>query len=241
MPSAEAQHYPSGMTVQHPFRPALFRFLSELAENNDRAWFQANKGRYEDVARGPAMEFIAAVAPGLSKVSRHIRADPRPVGGSLFRIHRDVRFSKDKSPYKTHVGIHFRHEAAKDAHAPGYYLHLEPATVFFGLGIWHPDAKAARRIREAIVADPAGWKRATRSKRFADRFTLAGESLKRPPREFDPEHPLIEDLKRKDFTADRELKRGEVTRGDFHRDFVQLCADGAPMMRFLSKALELPF
>ena len=229
------------MTPEHPFRPALFRFLSELSENNTRPWFLENKDRYEDVARGPAMEFIAAVAPGLARVSKHVRADPRPVGGSLFRIHRDVRFSKDKSPYKTHVGIHFRHAAAKDAHAPGYYLHLEPGQVFFGCGLWHPDARTARRIRQAIVDDPASWRRVGRSKRFARRLALAGDSLKRPPRDFPADHPLVEDLKRKDFIADCKLKQSEVTRRDFHAHFVELCADGAPLMRFVCGALGLPF
>jgi len=229
------------MPTEHPFRPALFRFLTELKKNNERAWFKENKGRYEDVARGPAMEFIAAVAPGLARVSRHVRADARPVGGSLFRIHRDVRFAKDKSPYKTHVGIHFRHAAAKDAHAPGYYLHLEPRQVFFGCGIWHPDAQTARRIREAIVADPGGWKKAVHARRFTNRFELAGDFLERPPRDFDPDHALIEDLKRKDFIAVRNLKQGDVTPADFHRDFVKLYADGAPLMSFLCRALELPF
>ena len=230
-----------GMTVIHRFQPALFRFLSELAENNDRKWFHENKGRYDDVARGPAMEFIAAVAPGLERVSKHIRANPRPVGGSLFRIHRDVRFSKDKSPYKTHVGIHFRHEAAKNAHTPGFYLHLEPGQVFFGCGIWHPDTKTALRIREAIANDTAGWKRAVHSKKFAGSLSLAGESLKRPPRGFDPEHPLVEDLKRKDFIADCKLKQSDVTRKGFEKEFVTLCKDGAPLMRFICEALELPF
>ena len=229
------------MPVEHPFRPALFRFLTELKRNNDRGWFQENKSRYEDVARGPAMEFIAAVAPGLARVSKHIRADPRPVGGSLFRIHRDVRFSKDKSPYKTHVGIHLRHVAAKDAHAPGFYLHLEPRQVFFGCGIWHPDTKTARRIREAIVERSGDWRKAVHAKRFRAQFELSGESLKRPPRDFDPEHPLIDDLKRKDFIAVKALKQSDVTQPDFATDFVKLCSQGAPLMRFLCKALDQPF
>jgi len=229
------------MPTEHSFRPALFRFLRDLKQNNERAWFQAHKGTYEDVARGPAMEFIAAVAPGLARVSKHIRADPRPVGGSLFRIHRDVRFARDKSPYKTHVGIHFRHAAARDAHAPGYYLHLEPKSVFFGCGIWHPDATTAKSIRATIVAHPAAWKKAVRSRAFARRFELAGESLKRPPRDFDSEHALVEDLKRKDFIAVHSLKQAEVTRPDFDRAFVTLCAEGAPLMRFLCRALGLPF
>lgn len=230
-----------GMAATNRFRPSLFRFLTELADNNDRDWFQANKGRYEDEARGPAMEFIAAVAPGLGRTSEHIRADPRPAGGSLFRIHRDVRFSKDKSPYKTHIGIQFRHEAAKNAYAPGYYLHLEPGLVFFGCGIWHPDAKTSKRVRQAIVDDPAGWKRAVHSKKFTSRLSLGGESLKRPPRDFPADHELVEDLMRKDFIADCKLKQGDVTSPGFEKEFLGLCKDGAPLMRFICGALELPF
>lgn len=223
------------------FRPALFQFLGELAQNNEREWFIANKGRYEDSLRGPSLEFIAAVAPLFVKVSPYIRCDPRPVGGSLFRINRDVRFSKDKSPYKTHAGIHLRHDAAKNAHAPGFYLHLEPKTMFVGMGLWRPDATTARRIRETIVDDPGGWKRATRGKTFREAFELRGESLKRPPRGFDPDHEMIEDLMRKDFTAIHDLTRKDVCARGFERDFVALCKKGAPMMRFLCGALELPF
>ncbi len=225
----------------HPFRPALFRFLRELADNNSRAWFQGNKQRYEDDVRGPAMEFVSACAAGLEKISPHMRADPRPSGGSLFRIHRDVRFSKDKSPYKTHTGIHFRHEAAKNAHAPGFYLHLEPRKVFVGLGIWHPETKVARRIRQAIVDEPAAWTKATRGNRFLDEFALEGESLKRPPTGADKEHPLLEDLKRKDFIAVTGLSQSEVTKADFPKHFLELCKRGAPLMAFLGGALELEF
>lgn len=229
------------MRPQHPFRPALFRFLKDLAENNRRDWFQDNKSRYEEVARGPAMELIAALAPGLAKISPHIRADPRPVGGSLFRIHRDVRFSKDKRPYKTQIGIHFRHVEAKDVHAPGYYLHLEPGASFFGCGIWHPDAKVAARIRQAIVDEPAMWKRALRAKRFASRLSLEGQSLKRPPRGFPADHPLLSDLKRKDFVATCKLAQRDVTGADFYKSYLEHCKDGAAFMRFLCTALDLPF
>jgi len=228
------------MKVEHPFRPALFRFLKDLAANNDRDWFQAHKDEYEDAVRGPAMEFIAACAPLLHKISPHFRADPRPQGGSMFRIHRDTRFSKDKSPYKTHTGIQFRHEAGKDAHAPGFYLHLEPGRVFCGLGSWRPDTATAGAYRQAILDDPAGWKKATRSKAFA-RFELEGESLKRPPRGVDAEHPLIEDLKRKDFIAVTQLEQSDVTGKDFAKEFMALCKTGAPYMRFLCKAVDVPF
>src|ERR671918_1560675 len=149
-------------TNQASFGPELFAFLAELRENNDREWFAANKHRYEEHLLEPAMAFVDAFAPRLRKISPHFRADSRPSGGSLFRIYRDTRFSKDKSPYKTNLGIHFRHEQAKDAHAPGYYLHIGPGEVCAGGGIWHPNTEAVTRIREAIVADPKRWKHATR-------------------------------------------------------------------------------
>lgn len=148
------------------FGPELFSFLVDLREHNDREWFAANKARYEEDVREPAIAFIEDFAPRLATISSHFTADPRPVGGSLFRIHRDVRFSKDKSPYKTSVGIQFRHESAGNANAPGFYLHLEPGSVFLGGGVWRPDGEALARIRDRIVADPDGWTRATRSGPF---------------------------------------------------------------------------
>src|SRR5918996_1594329 len=138
---------------QAPFGPELFSFLADLRANNDREWFAANKHRYEEHLLEPAMAFVDAFAPRLRKLSPHFRADSRPSGGSLFRIYRDTRFSKDKSPYKTHLGLHFRHERAKDVHAPGYYLHIGPDEVYAGAGIWHPDTDGATRIRESIVVD----------------------------------------------------------------------------------------
>ena len=131
-------------TAQASFRPELFAFLEELKANNDREWFAANRDRYEEELLEPAMDFIAAFAPKLEKISPNFRADPRPSGGSLFRIYRDTRFSKDKTPYKTNVGIHFRHELARDAHAPGFYLHIGPGEAFAGAGIWHPAPRPRR-------------------------------------------------------------------------------------------------
>ena len=102
--------------------------------------------------RDPVLDFIVAFAQPLKKISPHFLADPRANGGSLFRIYRDTRFSKDKTPYKTNVGAHFRHAAGKDAHAPGFYLHLEPGTCFAGCGIWHPDNNTLGRIPIAAIA-----------------------------------------------------------------------------------------
>lgn len=223
------------------FSSDLFRFLRDLANNNDREWFQANKERYIESVREPAQRFISDFGPRLAKISPHFNADPRPVGGSLFRLHRDVRFSHDKSPYKTHTGIQFRHKKGRDAHAPGFYLHLEPGSVFVGVGIWHPDSPTLARIRGSMVADPKAWRRTVGDKRFGRAFELGGESLKRPPRGFDPDHPLIEELKRKDFIAFTRLTQKAVTAPDFLDRFTQACRAGAPFVRYLCGAVDAPF
>src|SRR4051794_36073157 len=120
-----------GVSDEAPsFSPDLFAFLRELAANNDREWFAANKARYVAEVQEPALAFVEDVGMRLPQVSRHFVADTRTVGGSVFRIYRDTRFAKDKTPYKTHTGIQFRHARSRDVHAPGFYLHLEPGSVF---------------------------------------------------------------------------------------------------------------
>ncbi len=223
------------------FTPALFTFLAELGANNDREWFRANKHRYETDVKEPALRFIAGFAPHLARISPHFRAVPRTTGGSLFRIYRDTRFSKDKRPYKTHTGIHFRHEAAKDAHAPGFYLHLEPGRVFAGAGTWRPAGPALGAIREEIHKDADGWLRASGDPRLRASFELAGDSLIRAPRGFSPGHPLIADLRRKDFIAVAPLDEDAVVSGDFMTVFAELCRDAAPFQRWLCGALRVPF
>jgi uncharacterized protein (TIGR02453 family) len=226
---------------QTAFGPELFSFLADLRANNDREWFAANRHRYEEHLLEPALAFIDAFAPRLEKISPHFRADARPNGGSLFRIYRDTRFSKDKRPYKTNVGVHFRHERAKDAHAPGYYLHIGPDEVFAGGGIWHPHTEAATRIREAIVADSERWRRATRSRAFTKRFELGGDSLKRVPPWADAGHPYADDLKRKDFFGWARLSEEDVLAPGFVDEYARICRVAAPLMQFLCDALEVPY
>ena len=219
------------------FTRDTFRFLKELAANNRRDWFADNKARYEEHVKDPALRFIQDFAPHLAKVSPHFHAGPR----SLFRIHRDTRFSKDKQPYKTHTGIQFRHDAGKDVHAPGYYLHIEPGGVFVGLGLWHPDGPTLRKIREAIVEKPDGWKKATRGKKFTATYEMAGDRLSRPPKGFDPEHPLVEELKWKDFIGSRDLDEDFVTSPHLPRELARTFAAGSPLMAFLCGAVGVPF
>jgi uncharacterized protein (TIGR02453 family) len=229
------------MATQAHFDRTLFKFLSDLETNNDRDWFKANKTGYERALKQPALAFIEDFGPRLQTLSDHFVADPRPVGGSLFRIHRDTRFSKDKTPYKTSVGIHFRHESAKDAHAPGYYLHLGNEGCFLALGLWTPETAVANTIRQAIVSDDKAFTRAIGGKSFGAAFSLEGEKLKRPPRGFDKDHPLIEDLKRKSFIASKKLTKKQVMSAGLSKEVSAAFKIGSPLMKFLCKALDVPF
>lgn len=228
------------MTVNY-ITPELFAFLRELKANNDRDWFQANKSHYEKQVREPLLDFVTDFGLRLPEISRHYVADARKSGGSLFRIYRDVRFSKDKSPYKTHAGIHFRHEQAKDVHAPGFYLHLEPNQVFVGVGIWHPDNKTLGKIRDAIVDDPERWIAAKTDEPFSRTFELQGDSLKRAPKGYDPDHPQIVDLRRKDFIGVTSYSEVDACRPDFIDEFAGCCHRATPFVKFLTEAIGLPW
>src|SRR5260221_10113685 len=141
------------------FGPGLFRFLKELQASNNKSWFEANKHRYEEEVKEPMLRFISDFGSRLRTISRNFDAHPRPVGGSMFRIYRDTRFSHDKSPYKTTAAAHFPHKAAgKDVHAPGFYLHLEPGNCMGGGGLWHPDGLALEKVRDRIVSRTKAWK-----------------------------------------------------------------------------------
>ena len=167
-------------------------FLKEIERNNNRPWFQENKSRYEDLIRTPSLDFIEAMGTRIEKkLSPHFLAVRKKVGGSLMRVYRDTRFSKDKTPYKTNVGIQFRHVQGKDVHAPGFYVHLEPGNCFLGAGIWRPESKSLLRIREFIADNPNAWRSALSVRGFKKNWRLIGDSLIRPPKGFDKEHPCL--------------------------------------------------
>ena len=223
------------------FPPSTLEFLRELAVNNNRPWFQENKGRYESEVLAPALDFITAMAPEIQKISPHYLAVAKRTGGSLMRVYRDARFSKDKSPYKTNIGIQFRHFAGKDVHAPGIYFHVEPEEFFFGVGSWRPDSKALGRIRESISDSPNHWKKLIHKKKFKESYELVGDKLKRPPKGFNPEHPLIEDLKRKDFLALRNFDESLLYSKDLVPEVSKQFKAGKEFLEFLCESLELPF
>lgn len=223
------------------FPSDLFQLLAELALNNEREWFEPRKQRYEDSVRAPALAFIRAMATRLPQISPHFQAIDKKVGGSLMRLHRDVRFSGDKSPYKTNVGIHFRHAVGKDVHAPGLYVHLEPGECFLGVGLWHPEPEALANIRARIVAEPDAWQRARDGKGFRAVFQLQGESLKRPPRGVDPSHPHVEDLKRKDHIAVASLPVTVVTVPAAVDEITRRLVAARDYLRFLCEAVGVAF
>lgn len=223
------------------FTDDTLAFLRDLRDNNDRDWFNENRARYDAHIKEPATRFIMDFEPHLHRISGQFLADPRPVGGSLFRIHRDTRFSKDKSPYKTHTGIRFPHAQNRDVHAPGFYLHVEPGGAFIGVGIWHPDNPTLKKIRDAIVDDPAAWKRTRDGKRMSARFEQGGETLTRAPRGYDADHPHADDLRRKDFVAYCPVKDEQLVDDAFMKEFAASCADAAPFVKYLCTATGLPF
>ena len=231
----------SSQATARAFGPETMRFLEEIAANNERPWFQANKHRYEDSVLEPALGFIEAMGPGIENISGHFVAIPKRVGGSLMRIYRDTRFSHDKTPYKTNIGIQFRHERGKDIHAPGFYVHIEPGRCFVAAGIWRPESKALAAIRTRIVEKPDAWKKASGDKRFGKHFEFGGQRLKRPPRGFDADLPYIEDIKRKDFIASCAVADEAVIGGKFDALAAARFAAAAPLMAFLCAALDLQF
>jgi uncharacterized protein (TIGR02453 family) len=217
------------------FTPRLFKFLRDLERHNERAWFQANKGRYIAEVQQPMLRFIADFAVPLRKLAPAFEADPRPVGGSMFRIYRDTRFARDKSPYKTHAAAHFRHrQTSADVHGPGFYFHLEPGGCFIGGGLWLPEAPLLKKVRDAIAADVGGWRKLRRGV-----GAIEGEALTRPPQGYDPEHPFIDDLKRKSFFASVAFGDGEVTGAGFLDRCAEACRSVRPLMKFLTEAADL--
>ncbi len=223
------------------FTPATLGFLDEMAANNNRAWFDANKARYEALVREPAFDFIAAMAPLLERFAPNFRADARKVGGSLMRVFRDTRFSRDKTPYKTNIGIQFRHALGKDVHAPGFYVHVSTTECFLGAGCWHPEADALGRIRDRVAAEPDRWFAARDDRKFRGHWTFAGDVLTRPPRGFAGDHPAIEDLKRKDFIALAPLSFDEVVSRGLPKLAGNRFSAATPLMRFLCEALGVAY
>jgi uncharacterized protein (TIGR02453 family) len=223
------------------FDDASFRFLRALARNNSREWFQAHKADYEAKVRAPFLRLLQDLQPDLLAISDQFRADPRPVGGSLFRIHRDTRFANDKTPYKTHAGARLFHHRHREVDSPSFYIHIQPGHCFVGGGLWHPEAETRRRIRQFLADNPGAWQAAVHSPAFRRRFTLEGESLQRAPRGFPAGHPLMEDLKRQNFVGVAPLADEVVLGPHLRRSIASALAGLAPLVDYLCASLDLEF
>jgi uncharacterized protein (TIGR02453 family) len=223
------------------FDDKTFKFLRALARHNERAWFHAHKAEFQAHVRDPALRLVADLAPALAEVTPHYRADPKPVGGSLFRIQRDTRFANDKTPYKTHVGVRFFHARGRDAEAPSFYLHVQPGNCFIAAGIWHPEPATLRRLRQFLHDNPSAWTAATRTPAFRRKYELGGESLVRVPHGYAADHPLIDDLKRKSFVALASLDDAVVTGPRLRRAVGEHFRTLAPLVDYLCAGLDLEF
>jgi uncharacterized protein (TIGR02453 family) len=217
------------------FTADLFRFLSRLKRNNNRDWFLAHQDEFETTVRQPALRFITEFAVPLSEIAPHLVADPRPSRGSLFRIYRDVRFSHDKRPYKTHIAMRFSHRG-RDVHSPGFYLHLEPGGCFAACGLWRPEPETVLKVRSAIVSRSREWRAVRNLLNWDD----AGK-LRRPPRGFPADHEFVEDLKLYDFGTSVDFTDKQVCSPRFMSLFGSACRTMAPLASFLSSAVGLKF
>jgi uncharacterized protein (TIGR02453 family) len=227
------------MPTTRYFTSETFDFLTRLENHNDRDWFAERKDEYQRVAVEPSLRLIEAISRSLVRTAPMIKAEAKRQGGSLMRVYRDIRFSKNKLPFKTHIGIQLRHEAGRDIHAPGCYIHISPRESFLGVGIWRPASNVLTQIREAIIDQPQRWLAAKKSVTSQGKFQLAGDSLKRPPRGIPAEHPQIDDLRRKDFIAVCALTGEEVLSDQLPKTIVARVRKSGPLMQFLCESLGL--
>ncbi len=218
-------------------RPSTFQFLEQLGSNNNRDWFQAHKSEH-DAARGDVLVFTGEVLRGLSAIDPLISADLRPAN-CVLRIYRDIRFSKDKTPYKTHFGVGIS-PTAKNFSGPGYYIHLEPGRSFVTAGCWMPEREALHAIRQEIDYNSVDFHEILAAPAFSRFFGGLDqeERLKTAPKGYSADHPDIEFLRLKSFTASAQV-RDEVLLGDRAVSQVLVRMEALyPLMQFLRNALS---
>jgi len=217
------------------FSPEAIQFLVDLAANNERPWFQARKTDYERLLKEPLEALCADVAGEFVKRGVPLQSDPKR---SPFRIYRDVRFSKDKSPYKTHIAANFpwRGDGADDAPTwGGGYFHLQPGEVYLGGGMWHPEPAWLAAWRDAVDRDPGRVHDAIDDPRFVKRFKdVHGDSFKRTPTGYAADHPEAALLKLKDVTFGLRLADAEVHSPKLPATIATAFADAVPVFRLLA-------
>ncbi|TXH67103.1 MAG: DUF2461 domain-containing protein [Lysobacteraceae bacterium] len=224
------------------FTDRSFKFLRGLARHNNRTWFHAHKSEYDAHVRTPFQSLLTDLQPVLREVSAHYRSEPKTIGGSLFRIQRDTRFSGDKAPYKSWQGARLFHVRGRDVEAPSFYLQLQPGNCFIGAGLWHPEPETLRRVRQFIVDNPGSWSAAAHAAAFRKRFDLDdSEMLTRPPRGYPADAPHLDDLRRKNYVAWRSLDDATLIGPRLLAVVGEDLRRLAPFADYLCAALDLEF
>jgi uncharacterized protein (TIGR02453 family) len=216
-------------------QPQTLTFLRQLRKNNDKAWFDAHRKEYETAKKdfeGFVAELLKALIPLEAELANQQAKD------CTYRIFRDVRFSKDKTPYKSHFGAFFARGGRKWDGA-GYYLHLEPGAIFAGGGLWMPEPSLLKKVRQEIDYDFPAFKEIVDNKSFRKLFPkLNGEALSRPPQGYDVNNPAIEFLKMKSLTAGHPMKDEDLTSGKAIKNVVGVFTTLSPLINFLNRAQE---
>lgn len=214
----------------------VFEFLRDLKFNNDREWMALNRSRYE-TARNNFHDIVGRLIEAI------IEFDPSLQGiapkDCLFRLNRDIRFSPDKSPYKTHFGA-FMAENGRRTEGPGYYLHLQPDNeTFFGGGIYMPASELLRKIRQEVDYNPGELKAIVSDEKFRYYFgEIQGEKLKKAPKGYSPDHPNIEFLKLKSYVVLHKSTDGEALAPDFLSTVVDAYRSMRPLIDYLNVAIS---
>ncbi|MDE3058470.1 MAG: DUF2461 domain-containing protein [Bacteroidota bacterium] len=236
---AQSSHLPFDEILFPPFtgfpREGI-AFLQKLKRNNNREWFEKHKPDYETFVKLPMQSLIASLQPHFDRFAPEFDANPKR---SLFRIYRDIRFSKDKTPYKTHAAAHFvLRGKPKGIEGSGYYLHIEPGEVFLGGGIYMPDNDQLKKIRLALAANSGNFLAIIENKNFKKRFgKLEGEHLQRVPQGYEPGHPMAEWLKMKQFFVGVSLPEQKCFSKSFPEIIAGIFEKAAPLVRFLNEAM----
>ncbi len=232
------------MTGFAGFRPQALRFLRALARNNRRAWFEAHRAEYEQEVLGPMRALVEELDVRLARIAPEIVGHPKR---SVFRIYRDIRFSADKSPYKTNVAAWLYHRDADkrvggSGGGAGFYVHVEPGASFVGGGLWMPPRESLARIRDALVRESEVFERIVTARSFTRRFGKLSEEamLTRLPRGFSVDGPAARWLRYRSFTAGRALNDAEVLRPDLPDRLAREFEALVPLVRWLNAALGYP-
>ena len=212
------------------FSPEAFQFLVDLALNNDRSWFQPRKAEYERLLKEPLEALCVELAGEFERRSIPLSADP---ARSPFRIYRDVRFSKDKSPYKTALSASF--PWIGDGGGVGGYLHLQPGDSYIGGGMWHPSPGRLAAWRSKVVDDRAGVHEVLGDPAFRQEFgNVSGDQLKRAPSGFSPDDPDVELLRLKDVTFGRRLADAEASSAKLAAELARTFTAAIPLLELLA-------